>query len=317
MAFLPTAKRSMRIIALPLALRTAPTRVHSEHLTYYQFVLPPPSQAKKNSLSLWATTKAADLWAGLGKAPDSSWKRKAFLYGERLIDRLEFEELALKSVDPSLGPKLLPLGRAADAKPRPADHPTIPLVYPPSACTSPLLHLRALLEKRTPRHRQGFIFWLAVSPLTAPFMLIPVIPNFPFFFCIWRSWSHYRAYKASQYLEAFVAQGAVVPAESAELDAIYAEYAPRPPDPSTTPSAAPASPPGNERGPSAPSASAPSSSPPHRDSTAADAQPRLLLTREAVPALARLLAMPPESGFAADVYRALEQARLRLERGAR
>ncbi|KAI0916748.1 hypothetical protein AcW1_007886 [Taiwanofungus camphoratus] len=192
MAFLPTAKRSMRIIALPLALRTAPTRVHSEHLTYYQFVLPPPSQAKKNSLSLWATTKAADLWAGLGKAPDSSWKRKAFLYGERLIDRLEFEELALKSVDPSLGPKLLPLGRAADAKPRPADHPTIPLVYPPSACTSPLLHLRALLEKRTPRHRQGFIFWLAVSPLTAPFMLIPVIPNFPFFFCIWRSWSHYR-----------------------------------------------------------------------------------------------------------------------------
>ncbi|KAI0923306.1 hypothetical protein AcV7_005856 [Taiwanofungus camphoratus] len=230
--------------------------------------------------------------------------------------------------------------------------PQIPLVYPPSACTSPLLHLRALLEKRTPRHRQGFIFWLAVSPLTAPFMLIPVIPNFPFFFCIWRSWSHYRgtvsrlsprssllaprsptlpsprnahetnetptpAYKASQYLEAFVAQGAVVPAESAELDAIYAEYAPRPPDPSTTPSAAPASPPGDKRGPSAPSASAPSSSPPHHDSTAADAQPRLLLTREAVPALARLLAMPPESGFAADVYRALEQARLRLERGGR
>lgn len=29
-----------------------------------------------------------------------------FNYGERLIDRLEFEELALKSLDPSLGPKI-------------------------------------------------------------------------------------------------------------------------------------------------------------------------------------------------------------------
>ena len=29
-----------------------------------------------------------------------------FNYGERLIDRLDFEELALKSLDPSLGPKI-------------------------------------------------------------------------------------------------------------------------------------------------------------------------------------------------------------------
>ena len=48
----------------------------------------------------------------------------------------------------------------------------IPLIYPPSACESPIPHLRSLLEKRTPRHRKGAIFWLAVSPLTAPFMII-------------------------------------------------------------------------------------------------------------------------------------------------
>lgn len=31
---------------------------------------------------------------------------RVFNYGERLIDRLDFEELALKSLDPSLGPKI-------------------------------------------------------------------------------------------------------------------------------------------------------------------------------------------------------------------
>ncbi len=31
---------------------------------------------------------------------------KVFTYGERLVDRLDFEELALKGVDPSMGPKI-------------------------------------------------------------------------------------------------------------------------------------------------------------------------------------------------------------------
>jgi hypothetical protein len=31
---------------------------------------------------------------------------KLFTYGERLADRIDFEELALKGVDPSLGPKI-------------------------------------------------------------------------------------------------------------------------------------------------------------------------------------------------------------------
>ncbi|KAI0366671.1 hypothetical protein BV20DRAFT_971606 [Pilatotrama ljubarskyi] len=182
----------------------------------------------------------------------------------------------------------------------------IPLVYPPSACTSPLPHLQSLVEKRTPRHKKGFIVWLAVSPLTAPFALIPIIPNFPFFFCVWRSWSHYRAYKASQYLEGFLRQGAIVPQTSPELDVIYAKYAPKPlPAPSSE-----KSPPPSEH-----------SSPPEGgekdEHTAAGevAGAQLLLTKEAVPELQKILDLPEDSTFASDVYRALEQARLRLEGG--
>ena len=39
-------------------------------------------------------------------------QRRVYVYGERLVDRIDFEELALKSVDPSLGPKLSKFGRS-------------------------------------------------------------------------------------------------------------------------------------------------------------------------------------------------------------
>ncbi|KAI0755382.1 mitochondrial K+-H+ exchange-related-domain-containing protein [Daedaleopsis nitida] len=173
----------------------------------------------------------------------------------------------------------------------------IPLVYPLLACKSPVPDLHSLLEKRTPRHTKGFWFWLAVTPLTAPLKLIPIIPNFPFFFCVWRSWSHYRAYKASQYLEGFLRRGAIVPEASAALDAIYAKYAPpllakpeRSSDPAFT-------------------TSHPSNTDPPNSTSGA----WLLLTKDAVPELVKALELPEESTFAVDMYRALEQARMRLE----
>ncbi|KAI0366672.1 hypothetical protein BV20DRAFT_971607, partial [Pilatotrama ljubarskyi] len=101
-----SATRSMRIIALPLTPPSKPINGKApEHLTYYHFITP-PQNTNKSSWSKWAIAKASDLWAGMGKAPEGTWKRKAFLYGERLVDRLDFEELALKSLDPSLGPRL-------------------------------------------------------------------------------------------------------------------------------------------------------------------------------------------------------------------
>ena len=156
-----------------------------------------------------------------------------------------------------------------------------------------------------------------------PATLAAVIPNFPFFFCVWRSWSHYQgtsvpvclpthtthrcrslfraAYKASEYLEGFLQQGAIAPETSAALDAIYAKYASaseKPPPPPSEHAAA-----ASENAPKSPSPEDSASSP----------STQLLLTKEAVPELQAALGLPGDSTFAADVYRALEQARLRLE----
>ncbi|KAI0784780.1 mitochondrial K+-H+ exchange-related-domain-containing protein [Abortiporus biennis] len=309
MSILRLPKRSMRIIALPLT--TASRTGTHDHLTYYHFVTPRPKEEKgKTNWSKWAAQKAAEIWAGFGKADEGHWKRRTFIYGERLIDRIDFEELALKSVDPSLGPKLINFGES-DAQ-TPNDKPTasIPLIYPGAACTSPLAHLRSLLEKRTPRHRRGFFMWMIIAPLTAPFMIIPVIPNLPFFFCVWRSWSHYKAYKASSYLQEFLNQGAILPQSNPELDKIYEEYAPKP-APSTQPVADTTALPEDLDS----DASSTPSLGKHQSQPPSEGPRRLILTREAAPAIADLFELQPAASFDGDFYRALEQARLRMGKG--
>ena len=45
----------------------------SGHLTYYHFVTPPREKKGTDWVS-WTTRKAAELWAGFGKAPEGHWK---------------------------------------------------------------------------------------------------------------------------------------------------------------------------------------------------------------------------------------------------
>jgi len=274
----------MRIIAIPLTSGASSSGTN----TYYHFQTAPKDKKKENpNLLKKAMGKAADLWAGFGKAPEGSWKYRTFQYGEHLMDRIEFEELALKSMDPSLGPQLTKLGKP-EVEIEEKSIPSIPLLYPSlfAANTTPLTHLEDLLSKRTPTHRKGFYFWLLISPLTAPFMIIPIIPNLPFFFCAWRAWHHYRAFKASEYLESLAKEGAITPEPSVGLDKIYETYGPDsepPKDPSPTTG------PEDEK-----------------------EQERLILSREAVPKIVNLFDLP--STAAADMQRAIDQTSVRLKK---
>ncbi|TFL01426.1 mitochondrial K+-H+ exchange-related-domain-containing protein [Pterulicium gracile] len=226
-------KPALRIVALPLA-RHAPAQPSNEPtnhglLTYYHF----QSAAKKREETdgnfvkrkgAWAMQKATTTWAGFGKAKTGSWKLRLYQWGEKIVDRIEFEELALKSLDPSLGPSILHpdiSGKRVSEKAEAVD--TIPLYYPPSILSpsSCLEHLDVLLRHRTPRHRRGFWFWFSIAPFTAPFALLPIIPNIPFFFCVWRAWHHHRAHRASQYLEECVKRKMIEPEASEELDKLY------------------------------------------------------------------------------------------------
>ena len=59
-------------------------------------------------------------------------------------------------------------------------------------------------------------------PLTWPFAIIPVIPNFPMFYVIWRAWSHYKAWRGAVYLEQILQAGLIVEKSDKRLDEVYA-----------------------------------------------------------------------------------------------
>ncbi|KAH9997915.1 mitochondrial K+-H+ exchange-related-domain-containing protein [Russula vinacea] len=286
MSVVPKTRLPMRIIALPLTGSVRGPR-HTEALVYYHFQMRPKAEKGRGGWIDWATGKASSVWAQFGKAPENSWKFKIFTYGERLADRIDFEELALKGVDPSMGPKM-----SQPRSPNEEQKKTvlIPLVHPQIIGTPPLAHLETILTRRSPRHRKGFYTWMLLAPLTAPFMIVPVIPNLPFFFCAWRSWSHYRAYKASDYLRSLLQRGTIVPNSDANLDSIYAKHAPSNVLHDATKS-------GSEVG---------------KDEEGRKEE-KVLLRRDAVPQILELYGLPESA--ASDIYRAIDQASSRLKKG--
>jgi hypothetical protein len=56
----------IRIIAVPLS--------RNPDLAYYHFHLAVANKPKPGGLVKWTTTKAASLWAGLGKGEEGSWQ---------------------------------------------------------------------------------------------------------------------------------------------------------------------------------------------------------------------------------------------------
>ncbi|KAF8059305.1 mitochondrial K+-H+ exchange-related-domain-containing protein [Lyophyllum atratum] len=271
MSIAPKALRKLRIIAIPLTGRKS--RLHPFQISPPTPPTPQPSEGE-GSRSRWIPEGGIVNWA------EGGWKLKVFQVGERLVDRLEFEELALKGINPALGPSI-----AERVRPRKQAGTRIPLIYPPSITTDSVTldELRTLVAYRTPRHRKGF------------YHVDAIIPNLPFFFCAWRSWSHYKAYRASQYLQGLLDSGVIVPEASEALDGVYKEFSP---NHHLITSAESLENDKNE------ATSKPESKP---------LQHEVLLTRDAVPAILNIFGLGSSAG--ADLLRAVEQARVRVQSG--
>ena len=98
----------------------------------------------------------------------------------------------------------------------------------------------------------------------------------------------FAAYKASQYLDTLLEHNVIVPEESQLLGSVYKEYSNSKSEPESKMSGEDA-----------------------RKPKSGEPQHAVLLTREAVPTIAHLYSLKPSAE--ADLYRAVEQARLRVE----
>ncbi|KAJ7781700.1 mitochondrial K+-H+ exchange-related-domain-containing protein [Mycena maculata] len=308
MASLRKTWGTMRIVALPLT-RVPPPR-HT--VTYYSFkVVPPPAPPlpkdspssrwlPKEGVVKWATLKVDATWGSWGKAEPGTWRFRVFEFGERFLDKLDFEEAALKRIDvKSAPPAKFPddlTGEERQQAEAAWGKLKVPLFYPPSISSGPaaLSDLRALLQQRIPLHNRGFYTYLIIAPLTAPFMIVPVIPNLPFFFCAWRAWSHYQALRAARRLDALLQNGKIVPEADKALDSAYAS----PPEVDASLKA---------DAPPSPVPNAPADTNPD---TSSSTTPRLIVTRDSLGNAMRALDMEPDEGK--DLLRAYEQAMNRV-----
>lgn len=103
----------------------------------------------------------------------------------------------------------------------------------------PVQDFRNLLASRLPLHRRWMWIWVGIAPLTAPFAIVPIIPNIPFFFCCWRAWSHWRgklicpillvrhsltctpAHRGARFLNELLNHNAIVATPHKSLDMFY------------------------------------------------------------------------------------------------
>lgn len=156
--------------------------------------------------------KAASTWSSW-EAAEKGWKKKVVTWGNKAISRIDYREHSLKSI----------MSERAYRRYYPDSLDSHVQLSHPKALEKLQLssELKTLAQEGYPRHRQQFIYSLVLMPFTAPFMLIPVVPNIPFFYVAFRAWSHYRAMEGSKHLKLLLDQDRINYTPSAILDEIY------------------------------------------------------------------------------------------------
>ncbi|KAE9969257.1 hypothetical protein EG327_010706 [Venturia inaequalis] len=165
------------------------------------------------------TTKAADTWAGFEKA-ESGWKKHLTNYGNMVLRRIPYEEWGLKSIPALSETRRDELEEAVVQGAKGKVEVLFPGIYLNEGRV--LETLKKLATERQALHKSKMFWSLGIAPLTAPFMLVPVVPNIPFFYMVFRGWSHWRALNGSRHLEFLTKNPTLLsPKASPILDNLY------------------------------------------------------------------------------------------------
>lgn len=122
--------------------------------------------AKELSVLDRITTKAAEIWAKWEEA-DKGWKMHLVRWGNRVQQRIPYEEWALKSI-PSFKTQQRVNGDHGKTK--------VDVLFPGNAVRLERVQdvLRTVATERQELHRKKMMWCLIAAPITAPLGLIPV-----------------------------------------------------------------------------------------------------------------------------------------------
>ncbi|KAJ2162876.1 hypothetical protein GGF46_000259 [Coemansia sp. RSA 552] len=144
-----------------------------------------PVNMSPTRMTKWAAT-ASDKWNKWSVYPQDTWRGKIYSYGESLMDRIDFREYFLKEIP---------------TKSEGAMVSQVDIVAPTLLSESEVLReLRSLAQRQIPYHSRWMKICCYLLPVSSLFTLVPVIPNFPFFYNLFRVYSHYKARHGAQHL---------------------------------------------------------------------------------------------------------------------
>jgi len=193
----------MRLFLLPISTRR--TLIYAEPIAS---TLPAAQQKYLDRL----VNKANTTWTSW-ETSSTTWKLKTTAYGNALFRRIAFEEWGLKSIPP--------LRKDSDTTGAGGAR-TLQLRYPPAYTPAAVLPIVSqLATSRQALHRRRMWGAIALMPVTIPFGLIPVVPNLPFFYLLFRTYSHWRALQGAYHLAHLLERRLLSPSPSATLDALY------------------------------------------------------------------------------------------------
>lgn len=173
--------------------------------------------------------KAAKTWSTWTKS-DVQWKRKIVGWANAAMERISYEEWSLKTIPA----KHAHLRRTAEKQHvsveeierHSLDTENIIVEYPGTMMTTTqaMDRLRGLSQKGQSHHSR--YFWLSAigAPLTLPMAALPVIPNLPGFYLLFRAWSHWKALEGAKHLSYLVQDNHLTLQDNARLNKLYLEH---------------------------------------------------------------------------------------------
>ncbi|KAL8789426.1 MAG: hypothetical protein Q9213_001183 [Squamulea squamosa] len=160
------------------------------------------------------TTRASNTWLRLEKG-DKGWQKKVTSYGKKLFEKIPHEEWGLKSIPPLSRRRR---DEELDGKKQ------VEVIFPGSIIGED--KVKSALQAFAGDERQAFhTKWMWGSilgmPMSAPVALIPVIPNIPFIYLLFRAWSHWKARSGSRHVEFLLDNHLLRFTGSSKLDLAY------------------------------------------------------------------------------------------------
>lgn len=222
----------MRLFLLPISTRR--TLIYCERVQETLASPGPGQTAPKPPYTDRILNKASSTWASWEKA-EKGWQKQITVYGNQLFKRIAFEEWGLKSFPPLTKAKLVQLERepptsyqclypSAFLRASPSSTTTSSVADKTPVSTSSITALLTQLStERQALHTRRFWTSILLMPVSAPFTLVPVIPNLPFFYLCFRAYSHYRALYGARFLAHLLAQNSVTPTPSRAMDGLYVQ----------------------------------------------------------------------------------------------